>query len=141
MRVVTLSYTGIAYTDSFYSAIEARGVSVVKGLWTCRWLLKNLRENDVFHLHWPSYSYASKGSYSRIILRFLRFLVLLCIVRYRTKHIWWTAHNLLPHDRSALPIIDVLARIIIIQLASRVFVHGAEADTANFLCNRFSATG
>ena len=56
-------------------------------------------------------------------------------MRMRTKKIYWTAHNLMPHDRCVLPWLDTLARHCMIAMVSKIFVHGASAQKV--LVDRF----
>lgn len=137
MRIVAFPHRGIAYNDAFYAALEHEGVAVLAGEWSGRWLLQTLRPDDVVHIHWPSFLYQPRGSYPRVLAYFCRFLLLLVLVRWRAGALWWTAHNLLPHERCKLPVLDVLGRHAVIRLAQRVLVHGAQAEAV--LCTRFPA--
>ena len=128
-RVIAFPSSGIAYNESFYSALESQGAEVIEGCMSGRWLAHNVRSTDVIHLHWPSFMYEpSSSSLSNIALAFIRFIILLTVMRVKAKKIFWTAHNLLPHSKNALPLIDVFARHIIISMVSNIFVHGAEAE-------------
>lgn len=140
MRILAFPHRGIAYNDSFYAALEAQGVQVETGIWAGGWLASNLRPSDVVHVHWPSFMYTAKGNAWDLVKGFLRFILLFALIRAKTRHIWWTAHNLMPHDRCRWPVIDILARRFLIRIASTVWVHGAEAEAV--LVERFpSATG
>ena len=57
------------------------------------------------------------------------------LFRLKGARVVWTAHNLLPHRRSALPAIDVLGRHLVIALADLILVHGSGA--ASVLVTRF----
>ncbi|HEY9104142.1 glycosyltransferase [Chitinimonas sp.] len=137
MRIVAFPHRGIAYNDAFYAALEQQGVEVVTGEWAGRWLLHSLQPGDIVHIHWPSFLYISHGGYLLVLRRFCRFLFLLLLARWRAGALWWTAHNLLPHERCVLPALDVLARQVVIRLSQRILVHGAEAEA--ILCARFPA--
>ena len=126
-KIIAFPLAGIAYNDGLYAEFRAQGAEVVKGEWAGRWLISNLHSGDVVHIHWPSFFYASQGSIVEILRSFLRFLLLISIIRIRTKEIWWTAHNLMPHVRCRIPVLDTIARNVVIRYASRVFVHGEEA--------------
>lgn len=128
MRILAFPYRGIAYNNSFYDAVEASGMEVVEGPWEGRWLLQNLKNTDVIHIHWPSFLYRPQGSVTSVVKGFIRFLALLFICRIRTRHIWWTAHNLYPHQRSRIPQLDVWARRLLIRLSEGILVHGREAE-------------
>ncbi len=127
-RIVAFPLRGNAYTESLYAEFRAQGAEILKGEWGGRWLISNLHAGDVVHFHWPSYLYESEGSIATILRSFLRFLQLVSIIRLRTREVWWTAHNLMPHDRCRIPYLDVVARVVVIHVAKRVFVHGPEAE-------------
>lgn len=129
MKTKLIAFPGwdIAYNDALYAKFKTQGVEVVKGVWAGRWLMSNLHCGDIVHFHWPSYLYESEGSFQEILKSYLRFLILLCIVRLRTRNLWWTAHNLMPHEPCRIACLDIIARVVVIRFASRVFVHGDEA--------------
>ncbi len=126
--------SGFVYNDCLYAAIERRGATVVHGQFAMRWLLSRVRRGDVIHLHWPSFDYARRGRLA-VALGFARWLAILGAARLRGATIAWTAHNVMPHDRAALPWLDTLGRHLLIGASSRVFVHGVEAGRA--LARRF----
>ena len=59
MRILAFPHLGIAYNDSFYAALQAQGVRVETGVWAGGWLARNLRGDDVVHIHWPSFMYTA----------------------------------------------------------------------------------
>jgi len=128
MRIIAFPFVGIAYTKAFYAAVQAQGGEVVEGNFSGRWLLNNLKKADIVHLHWPSFLYLSSGGYLEVLLSFSRFLMLLAMIRLKGSSVCWTAHNLLPHQRCIMPSLDNLARHIVIEMSSRIFVHGIEAE-------------
>lgn len=127
-KIIAFPFDGIAYNDGLYAEFRAQGAEVIKGEWAGRWLLSNLNAGDVVHIHWPSFLYNSQGSFASILWSFFRFLILCSLVRIRTNQVWWTAHNLFPHVRCRIPILDAVARNVVIRLANCVFVHGHEAE-------------
>ena len=135
MKIVAFPLSGTAYTNSFYTALENRGGNVIQGVFAGRWLLNNLAKNDVVHFHWPSLLYARQGNSKKLIRSFLRFVLLLSIISLKRVKIVWTAHNLLPHQACELPVLDIIARHIVIALAAHIYVHGEEAKMA--LATRF----
>src|SRR5438045_3562708 len=135
MDIYAFPKNGISYNDKFYEAVEAAGGSVKEGVFSGRWLLQHLRSGDAVHFHWPAFSYAESSSSLRLLWRFLRFIALLLLVRAKRCSVYWTGHNLLPHDRAKIPFVDVLGRYIVIALCTRVFVHGNRA--AQILGDRF----
>lgn len=138
-RVIALHGRQNLYNEGVYRALESLGVEVVDGIFAGRWLLRNVRPGDVADIHWPSFFYQSRGSRLDLLIGFLRFTALLLLVRARGGRLAWTAHNLFPHDRAALPFLDVLGRHLVIALASRIMVHGPEAR--QLLAARFPAAG
>ena len=96
-RIISFPRFGISYIESFYSALEAQGGKVIEGDASTRWLLEYVRSSDVIHLHWPSFLYESpKLTFGGELRSFFRFMILLLIMRFKAKKIFWTAHNLLP---------------------------------------------
>ena len=61
---------------------------------------------NVWHLHWPE-SLTNKTGIGAIILAILKFLVQLKLARYKKTKIFWTVHNLRPHERDH-PILERL---------------------------------
>ncbi len=135
MRILAFPKNKISYNECFYQAIEAHGVEVLEGVFSGGWLVSNVRPGDWLHIHWPSFSYSVKQGKTRLIVRFFRFIALFVLARLKGARVMWTAHNLLPHDRAAIPWLDVLGRQFIIRIASVVLVHGREAAAA--LIERF----
>ena len=130
MRIFAIPKSGISYNECFYRALEAEGTQVADGIFSGRWLVQNLRPNDIVHLHWPAFTYGGAASGLGQLFGFLRFLLLLLLIRAKGGRICWTAHNLLPHDRAVFPYVDVIARKVLILLSKRIFVHGASAARA-----------
>lgn len=137
MRIIAFPYRESAYTRAFYATIEEDGIEVLEGDWSARWLRQNVGKDDVVHVHWPSFMYKSAGPYGSVIRAFCRCIVLLLLTKWQTRHFWWTAHNLMPHERCVIPYLDVIARHLVVFLATRIFVHGAEAEAV--LVARFPA--
>lgn len=115
------------YQICFYKALEKQGVRLVDGLFSLRWLLKNLNAGEYVHLHWPSFHYAGATTRFGLLILFIRFITVLLLVRMRRAKLLWTAHNLMPHVPTPIPGMDWLGRRIVIGLSHRVFVHGASA--------------
>ncbi len=124
MRVIAFPKGGISYNDCFYHALEKEGITVIEGVFSGRWLNSNLRSGDWLHLHWPSFAYNVGGTRLRLMIWFARFIALLLLSRVKGARIVWTAHNLLPHDRCALPFLDVFGRHFLIAISRMVLVHG-----------------
>jgi glycosyltransferase involved in cell wall biosynthesis len=135
LRVIAYPYSGIAYNNSFYKALAKRIEHVIEGEWAGEWIKENLKKGDVVHIHWPSFLYASRGSYPYLIVTFVRFAMLLMLIRSKRAKIVWTTHNVLPHERARIPILDVIGRHLVIAVSSRVYVHSEEAGLS--LAQRF----
>lgn len=127
MRVIAFPCNGSAYTHAFYRTLKDR-VEVVPGDWSGKWLWVNLRRDDVVHVHWPSFYYGAKGGLLNVSWRFIRFVLFFSLIKIRVRAVFWTAHNVLPHERCVIPKVDLWARLLIIKLAHRIFIHGLEAE-------------
>ncbi|VAV94845.1 hypothetical protein MNBD_ALPHA02-1786, partial [hydrothermal vent metagenome] len=125
--IVAFPKTGIAYNDALYSALEGCGVKVKEGMFTGRWILKNIGRFDSIHLHWPSFLYATKKGIASELFAFTKFFLFLIYVKIRCRSLFWTAHNLYPHNPSATPFLDKIARWAVIAFCSKIFVHGETA--------------
>ncbi|MEP7702676.1 glycosyltransferase [Paraglaciecola sp. 25GB23A] len=116
-----------SYTSPLYGCMIDCGVSVKEGVWSLGWFRQHLRREDIVHIHWPSFAYNTTKSTLPAIISFLKFFVILIVIRLSGAKIWWTAHNLLPHDRNFISSFDILARHLIIFFSKRIFVHGSFA--------------
>src|SRR5258706_4673184 len=114
------------YTTCYYSALQDSGVRVIKGDFAGRWLLANRHGADYLHLNWPSFLYGDKSAIVSL-KKFVRFIFLLVLTRLCGIRLLWTAHNLYPHDRNKIAVLDRLGRKILVSLSYRVFVHGSSA--------------
>jgi glycosyltransferase involved in cell wall biosynthesis len=84
---------------------------------------------DYLHLHWPSFLYKDTSVIASLT-KFVRFIVLLLLVRVCGIRLLWTAHNLYPHDRNQIAVLDWLGRKILVSLSYRIFAHGESAALA-----------
>jgi len=121
--------SGNSYVDCFYAAMEQLGASVQPGIFSLQWLIKSLRCVDYVHLHWPSFQYEGKTT-REAIGGFGRFVFFLALIRWRGARLVWTVHNLYPHDPSPLPVIDRLARRLLVRAGSLFLIHGPSAEEA-----------
>ena len=117
---------GNSYLDCFYPALEALGVNVCDGEFSGTWLVKNLRNIDYVHIHWPSHFY-NDPSRIKCLRNFGLFLFLLALARWRGARLLWTIHNLYPHDRCVIPGLDFLTRQLLVRMGACFFVHGPSA--------------
>jgi glycosyltransferase involved in cell wall biosynthesis len=115
------------YGDCLYAPIEAAGVPVHEGDFSSAGLAR-IGAGDCVHLHWPSHLYAV-GPYKLDYARhYAAFEWKLRRLHARGARIFWTAHNLYPHERTPLPGVDRRARQLVISLAEVIFVHGPSAE-------------
>lgn len=138
MTLIAFPASGYPYTERLYGAVRAQGVDVAEGEFAGRWLRVNVRAGDVLHLHWPSFFYDDPAPPWKVVVNFLRFAMLLLFARARGGRIFWTAHNLMPHERVRPRWVDGAARRLCIALCERIFVHGDRA--AQVLVDRFPST-
>lgn len=117
---------GIFYNESLYAAMQDPRVRVEHGHFALRWLLRHARRGDVLHFHWPSFAYHHPHK-AVALYRFVRWVCILCVMRSLGVRVFWTAHNVLPHDRAPIPRLDVWGRRLIVAFSSIVFVHGETA--------------
>lgn len=79
-----------------YDAMEKSGVRVAafsrRRLLGGRW--------DVWHLHWPLEYVVNKVGALSIARSLLMFAVALKVARFKETKIFWTVHNIRPHERS-----------------------------------------
>ena len=114
------------YTERFYPALQDLGIEVREGIFAGRWLLRNLRDVDYVHIHWPNFLY-SRPHVLQCLRAFSLFLFLLALARLRGARIIWTIHNLHPHDPCVVRAFDNLASWLLVKFSSLFLVHGASA--------------
>jgi beta-1,4-mannosyltransferase len=122
-RVWAFPMTG-SYTSPLYKRLSEYRIEIKEGTWSFSWLMKNLQAGDIVHLHWPSFAYSTTKSKLIATVSFLKFFIFLMIIRFLGVRIWWTAHNLLPHDRNIIRNFDIFARHLVIFYSQFIFVHG-----------------
>jgi beta-1,4-mannosyltransferase len=115
------------YTERFYPALASLGVRVEEGKFAGRWLLRHLRGIDYVHVHWPSFFYHRPARVDSI-KGFLLFVFLIGLARWRGARVIWTVHNLYPHDRCVIPILDRIGRRLLAKSAVCFPVHGRSAE-------------
>lgn len=116
--------------------MEADGVTVLEGDFSTAGLAR-IRAGDCVHLHWPSHLYSVGPSKLDYMRHYASFEWRLRRLHARGARIFWTAHNLYPHESSPLPGVDRRARQLVIGLAEAIFVHGPSAEAV--LCTEFPA--
>jgi glycosyltransferase involved in cell wall biosynthesis len=118
---------GIAYNECLYRELAGLGIEAQRGEWSVRWLHRHLRRGDMLHLHWPSFYYYDPRSLYRTLKGITRFCAVLLLAWLKGVRIFWTAHNLYPHDGGRSLLVHRLARRLVIAVSERIFVHGPSA--------------
>ena len=118
---------GTAYLDCFYPAFEKFNIRAIKGSFSIKWAFKEAGHIRYFHFHWPSFFYAHRNDSRKTLKYFFRFLLFLAAIKLKGAHIFWTAHNLYPHDKGGLDFLDVFIRRLIVRLSTKILVHGPSA--------------
>lgn len=126
ITIMAFPRRGDSYTECFYPALEAAGVTVREGILAGRWLLEHLRGVDYVHIHWPSFVYNHPNPL-RCLRGFAMLVFLVALTRVRGARLMWTVHNLYPHDRCVVPGLHRLARLLIVRAAARFLIHGPSA--------------
>ncbi len=126
-RIIAYPKDGNIYTEKLYEEVTRRGVAVIEGVWSLRWLRANSSRGDVIHIHWPSFLYFDPRSRLRTGLRLAKMYAALRAAAARGATVVWTAHNLYPHDDADAAALHRIGRRIIVASADHVCVHGASA--------------
>ncbi len=134
-RIIAFPKHGNPYVECLYAEVRSQRIEVIEGIWSTRWLLRNLRRADCLHVHWPSFLYYDADSRRRSWKAIAKFFVLLLYAKLRGASLVWTAHNLFPHDGGGDLFIHRIGRRITTLFADRICVHGAAA--AEVVCREF----
>lgn len=127
MKVIGFPASGFGYINCFYAALRAAGVSVVEGVYSGRWLLKNTRSNDVVHFHWPSFAYSTPSGLQSL-RGAIQYIAIILLLRMRGVKIAWTVHNLYPHTKNKVLFLDYFVRKCLVKLCNVIGVHGSTAE-------------
>lgn len=105
-----------------YRALHRQGVELLgEGSLRPRWLLRHRRTVDILHVHWAEYLFLRRSTLASLGL-VVRTAARLLAARLLGYRVWWTVHNLRPHDPGS----ERLARAgmqAVALLAHDVFVH------------------
>lgn len=137
IQIIAFPRNGSAYTDALYAALERRGVNAIEGKWKLSWLKTHLAKGGIVHLHWPSFLYASDKGRLSVALRLIKFVRIAWWISRHGK-LWWTAHNLYPHESAAGRGPHHAVRMLLGRLCDKVFAHGQSATDA--VRHRFAIT-
>lgn len=127
MNAVFLPNVSNPYPKLLAGSLAKHNVSVTYGqaVPPVSWLIKNRGRVNVLHIHWPHALYRQ----GVIALNFFLFAVRLCAARLMGYKIVWTAHNILPHEKT-YALYDIAARYLIIGLANHIIAHCGYARRA-----------
>jgi glycosyltransferase involved in cell wall biosynthesis len=104
------------YTELLSRSIERRGVKVAH--YDRKTMLKP-GKGDIVHMHWPSYTYRA-SAFPLTLAKSLFFMLLLQAYKRRGVRLFWTIHNIWPHDgRSRW---DTFMRRRLLRLCDSAFV-------------------
>jgi len=129
LTIIGIPFGPDSYTTCYYKALQNSGARVIKGYYSGRWLLENRRGVDCLHLNWPSFFYSDRSAIVSL-RKFVRFISFFALTRLCGIRLLWTAHNLYPHDRNKIAVLDWLGRKILVSLSYRIFAHGKSAALA-----------
>jgi beta-1,4-mannosyltransferase len=138
-RIIAFPKAGNIYTEQLYKEVERKGVEVIEGVWTRRWLLDHVGKNDVVHIHWPSFLYFEPSSRLRTYIRLGKLAANLALARRLGATIVWTAHNLYPHEGGRAVLSHRWGRRITLHFTDQVIVHGSSA--AALVAREFAIPG
>ena len=130
---------GNPYQRLFYEALAPYGVTVATGLNMNEATLRAMAAKiDVIHLHWPEYSWRVQGdplfAEVGLVAGLSRSLQLAHRLNLR---IWWTAHNVRPHEGHRL--VNFLGYRVVGAHADLTIAHSqfaAEAVQNKYRCRR-----
>ncbi|MGB3906209.1 MAG: glycosyltransferase [Anaerolineae bacterium] len=122
MRVVFVPTVSNPYQYVLAEALEDLGIEVEQRarLPSEAWLVRNRGRVQLVHMHWLHPLYGSGQHFSP--LRLARFVEKLILARSLGYKIFWTVHNVLPHERT-FPLLDLLARFSAAALTDAIIVH------------------
>ncbi|BBI31810.1 hypothetical protein KCTCHS21_12090 [Cohnella abietis] len=84
-----------------------------------------MRRGDVFHVHWPSFSYTG-SSFLGTLFKSVTFLLLLLFFRWRGIKIVWTVHNVWPH-KGGVSLFNRIMRTMLCSFSTSLIVMGDSA--------------
>ena len=126
-QIYACPLSGIAYNEALYAAARDLGMDVREAMWAGRWLVPRLKSGDTIHLHWPSFLYYLPSSRWRSLVQLFRFVAIVLLLRARGVRVFWTAHNLYPHDGGKQEWMHRVARRVLVAISERIFAHGPTA--------------
>ncbi|MBN1232108.1 MAG: glycosyltransferase [Candidatus Coatesbacteria bacterium] len=118
------------YLDLLSESLEKEGVEIINhdSRFNIIFLLRNLRKLDIIHFHWPS-AYNDHENKIKRNIKFLNFCFTIVLSKMLRYKIFWTVHNLYPHDYKNM-FRHKISRKILAMLADGLFIHFAAAEKA-----------
>ena len=122
------------YQHLFYKALQKYGF-IARPDFNINdyWIKKNRKKIDILHFHWPEAIWRVKKSFVnrfRLLVGFYRYLML---TRNIGIQIWWTLHNIEPHE--AASICDRFGYYLLAKFSDVIICHSKYA--ANLFKNKF----
>jgi beta-1,4-mannosyltransferase len=126
------SVTSNPYQRLLYEQLDTHGIERVPGAFRSGWLVRNRRQVDVIHFHWPYGFWRGSGrARSPVHWAYLSlFAVRLGLARALGYTIAWTIHQVYAHDRAA-GVLDRLGASMLARASQVLIAHDeATADHA-----------
>lgn len=116
------------YQRLLYLHLEPFGVRLAeKAEFKTGWLIRNHRRVQILHFHWPQgyYRWSGRPAWAQRPLSWLRlclFTARLAVARLLGYRIWWTIHQVFPHEALS-PALDRTAGTILARAANVLTAH------------------
>jgi len=128
---------GNPYQKLLYKSLEPYNI-VAKGYhglqFTLRWVIKNKRARHILHFHWLYGAYDPRCNKKHLRIKVILFALKVILARLLGYKIWWTVHNITPHE-NAYRETDSWLNKLMAKNCQRVIVHCKK--TKQFVCNQW----
>jgi len=122
--------TGNPYNKLLIDSLAKEGIETIENnnRFNLSFLLRNRKRVSIIHFHWPSIYYKGRSPLQSLS-RTIRFCTLLPLSRIMGYRIFWTVHNLYPHEMIRV-LHHKIARRLLVILSNGLFIHfkGAEGE-------------
>ncbi|MFP7171618.1 glycosyltransferase family 4 protein [Terribacillus halophilus] len=105
------------FNELLSNSIEENGFRVEE---FNKYMVKNMKNGDVLHMHWPSFHYEGKSLISTW-LRCIKFVLFLLIIKKKGVKLFWTMHNLWPH-KTGKCLHNKLMRRFLLKICNVIFI-------------------
>ena len=120
---------GNPYQKLLYKSLEPYNI-VAKGYhglqFTLRWLIKNKRARHILHFHWLYGVYDPRCNQKHLRIKVLLFALKVILARLLGYNIWWTVHNITPHEK-VYQKTDIWLNTLMAKICHRLIVHCQKA--------------